>query len=888
MIIKNLFKTFFILMAITLSTANSFAGSRSFYDSPARAIWVTENKILLTLPSNLNVNGVFFYFLKNSSSNIKIKLAVTNSYDRKLDLEVNSLNQLDLINLITGPLSLITTNADGDVLDETSVQLAGILDLRFFYPGDDLGINFNGNKDINLKLWSPTASDVQVYLYKQSTDQSPESTLSLKKDLQGVWQTSLNSNYKGYFYLYRVTVYAPGSKNSDINFVTDPYSKSLSQNSQKSQIVNVSDMELKPNAWDNLQKKITTNKVIYETHIRDLTANDAGVDPAERGTFLALTRPTSKARMHLKSLAENGLTHIHFLPLNDFASVNEDRSTWATIELNQEVPGASQEPQTALNKIRNIDNYNWGYDPYHYFVPDGSYSKNPDGPARIKELRTMVQSLNQIGLKTIIDVVFNHTYSSGSDSFSVLNKIVPLYYYRLNEFGNIYNSSCCSDTASENRMMEKLMVDAIVYWAKTYKVDGFRFDLMSFHTRSNILKIKEALSKLTLSKDGVNGKGIYLYGEGWNFGSLVEKNPAMAFTQLNSYGAGIGFFNDRFRDAIRGGTTDSTEKSDQGFLTGLYFDFNQEIANRNTPTDLSEQKNKLNYLEDVVKIGLAGNLRDFQFKNSNGSISIAKDYYFRGVPTGYAATTDETVNYVSAHDGYTLWDAISAKAPFYSNGRTPPLASTLEKQRMQQMALALTLFSQGVPFIEGGSEILRSKSGDVDSYDSGDWFNHLNFDYKTNNWGQGLPPSFKNYNDWSFWSPRLSDPNMLPSSKNILDNLKYFQAILKIRSESTLFNLKTTNDLADSLKYIDNEYKNFPGIIASHLKNASEEMIIIYNVNIDSTVFDHPLLASGWMLHPSLDQNTDSALKDVSFNNSSISIPGRSSVVLIPKGNKLK
>ncbi len=872
-------KIFFLIALFIFS--NAFAARKLLGDAPARAIWIDENKIKLTLPQNLNVNGVFFYYLKNNTT--KIKLSVTNAYDRKLDLEVNTFNQTDLQNLITGPLSLITTNTDGDVLDETSVQLAGILDKRFFYSGNDLGSVFNSNGDISLKLWAPTATDVQVYLYRQSSAQSPESTFSLKKDQQGVWQTTLSANYKNYFYLYKVTVYSPVSKNVDVNMITDPYSKSLSLNSQKSQLVNVSDTELKPAGWDNLTKRNTPNKVIYETHIRDLTANDSGVDSSERGTFLALTRPTSQARLHLKGLAESGLTYIHFLPLNDFASVNEDRSTWENVDLNQDVAGNSDQPQMQLNKIRNVDNYNWGYDPYHYFVPDGSYSKNPDGSSRIKELRTMISSLNQIGLKTIIDVVFNHTYSSSNDSTSVLNKIVPLYYYRLNEFGDVMNSSCCSDTASENKMMEKLMIDAVVFWAKTYKVDGFRFDLMSFHTRANLQNVKQALSQLTMEKDGVNGKSIYLYGEGWNFGSLVEKNPGAAFTQLNSYGAGIGSFNDRFRDAIRGGTTDSTEKSDQGFLTGLYFDFNQEIANRNTPTDLSDQKNKLNFLADVVKIGLAGNLRDFQFKNSAGSISTAGNYYFRGSPTGYAATTDETVNYVSAHDGYSLWDAISAKAPFYTNGRNPSLATTTEKQRMQQMALALTLFSQGVPFIEGGSEILRSKSGDVDSYDSGDWFNHLNFNYQDNNWGKGLPPSFKNYNDWSFWSPRLSDPNTKPTSKNILDNLKYVQALLKIRSESTLFSLKTTDDISNSFRCIDNDYKSFPGIIAVHLKNAVEDMLIIFNVNKNATTFDHPLLTSGWTLHPRLNQNVDAALSAVNFNDNSITIPGRSTVVLVPQ-----
>jgi pullulanase len=871
-----------ILVIIISFSFIAWSKPRQLVDSPARAIWYSENKLKLTLPTNLNANGIYFYFLNNEDAKLKIPLSVTRAYGNKVELEVTKLNQYDLSKLITGPLSVLVTNSDTDIIDQTSVQLHGILDSRFYYGGNDLGVMFSSG-DIQLKVWSPTANNVTLYLFKKSNDQNPEIMIPMSLKGSGVWSTRINLNYNRYYYLFKINVFSPATKNIETYLVTDPYSRSLSTNSTKSQIVNVNDQDLMPLGWDNLVKKESTNKIIYETHLRDLTANDSGLPAVLQGTYEGLVTPSGKAYQHLKKLAESGLSYIHFLPLNDFASVNEDKSTWEKIDLNEKYSGASEYPQSVINRIRHVDSYNWGYDPFHYLTPDGSYSANPNGPSRIRELRNLVKGLDDIGLKTIIDVVFNHTYSSGSDSFSVFNKIVPLYYYRLDENGNVANSTCCSDTASEHKMMEKLMIDSLVYWAKTFKVDGFRFDLMAFHTRKNLENIKEELSKLTIEKDGVDGKNLYLYGEGWSFGSLYEKNPAESFNQLNSYGAGIGFFNDRFRDAIRGGTTDSQEKSDQGFATGLFSDFNNEIANRNTPTDLNQQKIKLSYLGDVVKYGLAGNLRDFKIKNFEGNNIAARDYFFRGVPVGYAATTDETVNYVSAHDGYCLWDSVSAKAPFYSNQRSPKLATTFDKQRMVQLSLGLTLFSQGVPFIEGGSEILRSKSGDVDSYDSGDWFNHLNFDLNDNNWAKGIPPSFKNYNDWNFWYPRLNDIFTKPKNIDIEQNLKAFKAYLQIRSNSSLFNSKNLEETTKQVTFFDNDEVFTPGLIAMRLKNSKEEMIIIFNSNRYSVNFVNKIFGRGYKIHPELTTDVDPMLSQVSISKSQITIPEKTILVLVPE-----
>jgi len=235
--------------------------------------------------------------------------------------------------------------------------------------------------------------------------------------------------------------------------------------------------------------------------------------------------------------------------------------------------------------------------------------------------------------------------------------------------------------------------------------------LILFHSIRDptLIRLRDALRSLTLAQDGIDGSKLLIYGEGWSFGSLFERAPQESLTLENSAGAEVGMFNDRLRDAVRGGTTNSSEKSDQGFVTGLYFDFNQEPANRNTPTDLNGQKDKILHLGDVIKIGLAGNLKDFRFKEHLGSYVRGGDINFRGSRVGCASQAIETINYVSIHDGYTLWDSIQAKAPFYTHGRNPMTASTDDRQRMYQLAIAFPLLGQGIPVMDAGIELLRSK-----------------------------------------------------------------------------------------------------------------------------------------------------------------------------------
>ena len=303
-----------------------------------------------------------------------------------------------------------------------------------------------------------------------------------------------------------------------------------------------------------------------------------------------------------------------------------------------------------------MDGYNWGYDPWHYTTPEGSYATDPDGTTRIVEYREMVEALNETGLRVVMDVVYNHTTASGQDPKSVLDKVVPGYYHRLDADGDIETSTCCQNTATEHRMMEKLMVDSVVTWAKQYKVDGFRFDLMGHHSKANMLAVRAALDALTLAEDGVDGKSIYLYGEGWNFGEVQNNARFVQATQLNMAGTGIGTFNDRLRDAVRGGGPFDTDPRLQGFATGLSFDPNGADQG-------DDPHAKLLLEQDQIRVGLTGNLRDYEFEGMDGTIITGADVDYNGSPAGYTDDPQEAITYVDAHDNETLFDALQYKLP---------------------------------------------------------------------------------------------------------------------------------------------------------------------------------------------------------------------------------
>ncbi|HNT78818.1 MAG TPA: pullulanase-type alpha-1,6-glucosidase, partial [Anaerolineae bacterium] len=467
----------------------------------------------------------------------------------------------DVPALLKGALALSAWRADENgqpvIVAATSLQIPGVLDDLFTYRGP-LGVTYEGGVP-TLRVWAPTAQSVRLHRFINTPPYDVEAHEMQADPITGVWSITGAPDWTYCLYLYEVTVYAPSVGRIVMNLVTDPYSFSLAQNSTRSQIVELADPALKPPGWEALTPAFTGSPVdmaIYELHVRDFSVNDPTVPEAYRGTFKAFTLPDSAGMRHLRALAESGLTHLHLLPVFDIASVNEDKSTWVGPDFAalSVYPPDSEEQQAALAPFRDRDGFNWGYDPLHYTVPEGSYSTNPDGPTRILEFREMVQSLNHNGMGVIMDVVYNHTFASGQNPNSVLDKIVPGYYHRLDADGQVEHSTCCENTATEHAMMEKLMVDSIVTWATAYKVRGFRFDIMGHHMLANMQAVRTALDALTPEKDGVDGKRIYVYGEGWNFGEVADNQRGVNATQINVAGTGIGAFNDRMRDAARGGS----------------------------------------------------------------------------------------------------------------------------------------------------------------------------------------------------------------------------------------------------------------------------------------------------------------------------------------------
>ena len=654
--------------------------------------------------------------------------------------------------ILRGQFAVSAVSDGGVSVDATGLQIHGVLDDLFTYSGD-LGPVYDGATP-TLYLWAPTAQSVSVLLFADSDPATTGAGYPMIRDPgTGVWSISGADGWTNQFYLFEVEVFVPATGNVETNLVTDPYSLSLSMNSARSQIVDLSAPALKPSSWDSYAKPplaAPEDISIYELHVRDFSYNDASVPEALKGTFKAFTLPASYGRLHLGALAASGLTHVHLLPAFDIATVNEDRSQWQApdpAELSTYAPDSDQQ-QAMVSATADLDGFNWGYDPYHYTAPEGSYATDPDGSLRVREFREMVKALNETGLRVVMDVVYNHTNSAGQNDKSVLDKVVPGYYHRLNDQGDVETSSCCPNTASEYNMMEKLMIDSIVTWAREYKVDGFRFDLMGHHSKANLLNVRAALDALTLADDGVDGSAIYLYGEGWNFGEVANNARFVQATQANMAGTGIGTFNDRIRDGVRGGGPFSGLQ-DQGFGTGLCYDPNAVFQ----PDPCPELQNRT----DWIRVSLTGGLADYLLEASSGAVVPGSAIDYQGQPAGYTDDPQEIINYVAAHDNETLFDAVQLKVPVST--------AMADRVRAHNVSLSVVALGQGPAFFHAGTDLLRSKSMDRDSYNSGDWFNRLDFTYQENNWGVGLPVAEKNQDNWPIMQPLLANPALVAATR---------------------------------------------------------------------------------------------------------------------------
>ncbi|MGW7524040.1 pullulanase-type alpha-1,6-glucosidase [Streptomyces sp. NPDC054783] len=726
--------------------------------------------------------------------------------------------------------------ANGAVLAATGVQVAGVLD--DLYPAATkaaLGPVFHDGKP-TLSVWAPTAQSVALEL--------DGSTHAMHRDdTTGVWSVTGPPSWKGKPYRYVVEVWAPSVRKMVTNKVTDPYSVALTANSERSLVVDLNDRTLAPSGWSGLRKPKAVplrDAQIQELHIRDFSVADRTVPAQDQGTYLAFTDKNTDGSKHLKELAKSGTSYVHLLPAFDFATVPEKKADQASPGCDlASYPADSDKQQACVAKTAAKDAYNWGYDPYHFTVPEGSYATDPDGTARTVQFRKMVQALNGDGLRVVMDVVYNHTAAGGQADTSVLDKIVPGYYQRLLADGSVANSTCCANTAPENAMMGKLVVDSIVTWAKEYKVDGFRFDLMGHHPKANILAVRKALDALTPQKDGVDGKKIILYGEGWNFGEVANDARFVQATQANMAGTGIATFSDRARDAVRGGSPFDSDPGVQGFASGLYTDPNGSAANGTS----AEQKARLLHYQDLIKVGLTGNLAKYHFTDTSGKEVTGAEVDYNGSPAGYADAPGDALAYVDAHDNESLFDALTYKLPAST--------SAADRARMQVLAMATAALSQGPSLSQAGTDLLRSKSLDRNSFDSGDWFNAIHWNCADGNgFGRGLPMAADNQSKWDYARPLLTGVQV--GCPQITGTSAAYQDMLRIRTTEKAFSLGTGAQVQDELSFPLSGTDETPGVITMKLG----DLVVVLNATphrqeqkiggLAGTQFRlHPVQASG-------------------------------------------
>ena len=507
---------------------------------------------------------------------------------------------------------------------------------QYTYSGNDLGATYSKEKTV-LRVWAPTALDVTVLLYRQgnpAADPTPYEEHYMEKDVNGTWVVTLNGDMNGVYYTYLVQF------EDDVNEACDPYARTTGVNGKRAMILDLESTN--PDGWDTDKDphygNSITDAIIYELHVRDLSVDEnSGI--LNKGKFLGLIEtgttngngiPTGLD--HIKNL---GITHIHLLPSYDYGSVDETKL---------------DTPQ-----------FNWGYDPVNYNVPEGSYSTDPyNGEVRVREFKRMVKGLHDNGISIIMDVVYNHVYSAESFCF---NQIVPQYFSRVSSNGAYSaGSGCGNDTASERSMVQKYIVDSVKYWADEYHIDGFRFDLVGLIDTETINAVIEEVHK--------THPNVIFYGEGWTMSTQMTKPGYTMTTQANSTQTPeFAFFNDTLRDALRGVMSNDSKP---GYISG--------------------------------STGYAGNVDDCFL----GSAPWCKS------PT-------QTINYASCHDNLALFDRIITA----TTGKTFE-----ERVKMNNLAAAIVMTSQGVPFFQAGEEMLRSKplpdgGYDHNSYRSSDEINNL-------------------------------------------------------------------------------------------------------------------------------------------------------------------
>jgi len=831
-----------------------------------------------------------------------------------------------------GQLVAIGRDANGKVLGGTRVQAAGALDALYTAAASDdvhLGVSYASGVP-SLAVWAPTAlkdPGVKVNIYDDAADTTAETFDMTLDEATGVWSVTGTSDWNRKFYTISLKVFSYAEDAIVTNEVTDPYSVSLAMDSVRSQFVDLNDADLKPAGWDTLVKpalEAPEDIVLYELHVRDFSVADQSVPAADRGKFTAFDTPGTKGREHLQQLAQAGLTHVHILPAFDIATVKENPADQVNLEdpveklcakntaaaslcstdagktirkAIEDAIAANQleRPPQIMEWIRQLDGFNWGYDPYHFGVPEGSYSTNPNGPTRILEFRRMVKGLNDLGLRTVMDVVYNHTNQSGQNPRSVLDKIVPGYYHRRdNTSGGVTSGTCCADTATEFRMMEKLMIDTGKTWVRDYKVSGFRFDLMGTHPLAAMIDFQDAVKAIDPS--------VYIYGEGWNCCGGEDDIRFESARQANLGGTGIGSFSDRMRDFVRGGgpfdsPTDMVER--QGFVSGWFYDPNASPTYiwENGPINATHPRESYRVAKgsaedrefmiagtDNIRVWLAGGLATYRFQDAAGAEVAGQDvpYPVAGnpgaQPSGYTSDPQEAINYADKHDNLTFWD--------YSELKIPPGTSSAVRVRAHNVGNALLILAQGIPFLHAGTDILRSKSGDRDSYDSGDWHNELDWTLSGSKWAQGLPIADKNSSAWPILRSAYLDPTTHPGTTDLQRAFDHMREMLQIRKSSPLFRLRDKDQVDQRVKFYNTGPSQIPGVIAMAIDGCAEPgnvpadgaLMTIFNASDEPRTLNL-FGTETWTLHPVLVNSTDPIVRTAKHDANGFYVPARTTAV---------
>jgi pullulanase/glycogen debranching enzyme len=791
-----------------------------------------------------------------------------------VQLRLSKADQSKLSKALQGQLLLVREDTKGRVLEVAHTQHALALDALYadFASKSRLGASVLPAYT-EFQLWAPTAQKVQLCIHP-SADAVALRVHQMQRSVVGNWVAGLPGNLHGQYYTYLVDVFAPGT-GLIRHRVTDPYADSLNANSQRAMVTDWSAKDIAPAGWGKphaagARVKHSTDMVMYELHVRDFSLIDQSVPEKDRGKYLAFTHLNSAGMRQMKKLADAGITDIHLLPVFDIATVPEVGC------ISPRVPQAapdSEAQQAAVMKDAGKDCFNWGYDPLHFGAVEGSYASDAnDGKKRISEFRAMVQALHNVGLRVGMDLVYNHTSSHGLAAQSILDRIVPGYYQRLNAHGQVEMSTCCSNTATEHAMMEKLMTDTVVRLVKQYAIDSFRFDLMGHQPRA-------AMERVQTAANAAVGRHVPMIGEGWNFGEIANGSRFVQASQMSLNGSGIATFSDRMRDALRGGAfNDNAQQlvSRQGFLNGLYVAPNGSSGNSATAQDLSR-------VNDMVKLGLAGSVRNYVLTTNDGSTKTLAQMKYGDDPAGYVAEPTEVVNYADNHDNQTLFDINVYKLP--------PNTSREDRARAQMLGVAVVALSQGVAYYHAGTEVLRSKSLDRNSYDSGDWFNRIDWTMQDNFFAAGLPSKQDNGDVWATMKPFLNNPLIKPLPENIRWMNEVFTEWLSIRSSTRLLRMDRATDIAQRLKFHNTGPAQNPAVIVASIDGSgypgANFKRLAYAINTDTKVSELsvPELANtAWQLHPAQrsGKTADLRLKEAQIGaQGQLRVPARSAVVWV-------